>query len=170
MDVTDIERAAAAGKPMPKELRLSEQLLFLTLRELYHSFKSGAVSREQGSMEKKQIMKAYDQVLFEQNVLDEHLKIRRRIERELGSLHKNDCEACRRVARVFDGIDRRDIPESLTEALERNERLLELVRERSDRAAELRTQLDRIAWVLKDEKLPADAMIHKIKEVLDNEN
>lgn len=162
----DIEKLAATpGSEMPDGLNVGEQLLFLTLRELYSNFRAGAVNRERGHREKQRIMGAYQTIAFQQKLMDYHETLRKRLEHEVGSLHKCDCPTCRKVARVFDGIDRRDPPEDAVKLQEWNDKLRDLVAERSERAAELATQLDRVRWAL-DEDIPAEAMIEKIKEVV----
>lgn len=161
----DLERLAASGADMPDGLKTHEQLLFLTLRELYTNFKSGAVNRERGRREKQSIMQAYEQLKFENSLLEEHIRLRRRLEYEVGSLHLCGCETCRKVARVFDGIDRRDIPEDVKAVQETAEKLREMVRQRSERNAELRTTIDRVGWIIDGEGTDEDK-IAKIKEVI----
>ena len=161
----DIERLAASGAEIPEELTLPEQLLFLTLRELYRNFQSGAVNRERGRREKQRIMLAYNSLQADYEVMEHHRAIRRRLEREVGMLHKCDCETCRKFARVLDGIDRTDVPDDARELQEWNERLRDLVQERSERAGQLATQLDRVRWALEGD-LPAEDKLNKIKEVV----
>ena len=52
----NIERTAANGGELPDDLELPEQLLFLTLRELYSNYKAGAVERERAKREKQRIL------------------------------------------------------------------------------------------------------------------
>lgn len=163
----DLEKLAATpGAEMPDGLKIGEQLLFLTLRELYNNFRSGAVNRERGKREKQRIMVAYQTIEFQESLMDYHLKLRRRLEREIGSLHKCDCPTCRKVGRVFDGIDRNDPPEDVAELQTWNDKLRDLVKERSDRAAALATQLDQVRWAL-NEKIPPEEIIEKIRKVVE---
>ena len=161
----ELEKLAAAGAEMPDGYNLPEQLLFLTLRELYHNFRSGAVNRERGHREKQRIMVAYKSLKASYELMEYHQRLRGRLAKEVGMLHKCGCETCRKFARVLDGIDRTDIPDDIRELHEWNEKLRDLVRERSERAAELATQLDRVRWALEKE-LPAEDIIEKIKEVV----
>lgn len=162
----DIERLAATpGSEMPEGLKLAEQLLFLTLRELYNNFRNGVITRDQGSMEKARIMRAYKHVELEHEIAEHHKAIRKRLEYEVGSLYKCGCETCQKVARIMDGIDKKDLPESLEEVHQWNKKLRELVKERSDRAAELATQLDRVRWAL-EKDAPAEEILKNIKEVV----
>lgn len=161
----DIEKLAASGAEMPDGLKIGDQLLFLTLRELYRKFQSGAINRSQGHREKQRIMVAYQVVAAQQNLLEYHEKLRHRLERTVGSLHKCGCEHCRQMARVFDGIDRKDPPEDVAELQQWNDRLRDLVQERSERAAKLKTDLDRIGWII-DGSGTAEDKFMKIKEVI----
>lgn len=163
----DLEKLAATpGAEMPDGLSIGEQLLFLTLRELYNNFRSGAVNRERGKREKQRIMVAYQNIEFQEKLMDYHMQLRRRLEREIGSLHKCDCETCRKVGRVFDGIDRNDPPEDVAELQKWNDNLRDLVKQRSERAGQLATQLDQVRWVL-DEKLTPVEMVEKIRKVVE---
>lgn len=166
MELKDLEKLAATpSAEMPDGLKIGEQLLFLTLRELYNNFRSGAVNRERAKREKQRIMVAYQSIVFQQDLMDYHMKLRRRMEREIGSLHKCGCETCKHVARVFDGIDRNDPPEDVKELQMWNDKLRDLVKERSERAGQLATQLDQVRWAL-DEKVLPEAMIEKIRKVV----
>lgn len=162
----DLERLAATpGAELPDGLDLGEQLLFLTLRELYSNFRAGAVNRERAKREKQRIMVAYQGIEAEQRFMAEHTKLRNRLQREVGSLHKCGCETCRKVGRVFDGIDRNDPPDDVVELQKWNDKLRDLVKERSDRAAELATLLDRVRWAIEDGGT-AEERLKKIEEVV----
>lgn len=163
----DLEKLAATpGAEMPDGLKIGEQLLFLTLRELYNNFRSGAVNRERGKREKQRIMVAYQNIESQERLMDYHVQLRRRLEREVGSLHLCDCPTCRKVARVFDGIDRKDPPEDTEELQKLNDKLRDLVQERSERAGRLASQLDQVRWVL-NEKLAPVEMLGKIRKVVE---
>ena len=164
----ELEKLAASGAEMPDNLGLPEQLLFLTLRELYNNYKSGAVNRERGQREKKRIMLAYNGLKTDFAIVDYHMKLRRRLEHEVGTLYKCDCEHCRKFVRVLDGIERKDIPEDIAEVNAWNERLRELVKERSERAAELATIIDRVRWIIEAE-VDYEEQVKKIKEVVKKE-
>ena len=168
MDLLDLEKMAYAGSEMPDGLNTGEQMFFFAMRGLYHNHHIGAVNRERGHREKQRIMVAYQQVKFQYEMLDEQMKLRRRLELEIGSLHKCDCPTCRQVARVFDGIDRRDVPEDIKEVMDVNDKLREMSRQRSERNAELRTVIDRVGWVI-DGEGTAEDKIARIKEVIKHE-
>lgn len=161
----DIERAAASGSEMPDDLPMPDQLLFLTLRELYSNFRSGAVNRSRGAREKQRIMTAYNGLKMEQKVMDEHKAIRNRLETNIGSLHKCGCEHCQKMLLLLDGIDRRDISEDIVQLNDQNDKLRSLVKDCTDHAIELRNKLDRVKWALEGDK-PAEERLERIKEEL----
>lgn len=162
----DLEKLAASGAEMPEGLNTGEQLLFLTLRELYANFRSGAINREQGHREKQRVLDSYRQIKFEQSLFDEHLRLRRRLELEVGSLHKCGCEECRKIAKILDCIDRREIPEDVKQLQETIDKLRVMIRERSERAATYRTKLDSVGWIIDGEGTVEDKLT-RIKEVLE---
>lgn len=159
MDVQDLERIAATeGSELPNGLATHEQLLFLTLRELYQNYRSGAVNRERAKKEKNRIFVAYEGLKHDHKRVEHQLQIRRRLEREIGSLYTCGCANCRKVAMIFDGMDRRDIPEDIKEVHSWNEKLRELVKERSERAAHLATNLHMIQIVLNSNASPEEKL------------
>lgn len=165
MNVTELERIAAKGGEMPDDLRMHEQLLFLTLRTLYHSFRSGAVNKERGSREKQRIMQAYTALQMDQRVMDQHRAIRRRMENQIGNLYRCGCEHCLQLLKYLDGIDRRDIPEDVAELQTWNDKLRALVKQKSDRAADLSTIIGSVRRVL-DDDIPDTDKLTKIKEII----
>jgi hypothetical protein len=143
-----LERLAASDEEMPDGLALPEQLLFLTLRELYKNFRSVAVNRERGKREKSRILVAYRGLASEYAIVEQHLQIRKRLTKNIGDIYKCGCQNCKKLINIFNGIDRKDIPEDIKELHAWNERLRDLVKERSERNAELATLIDRVRWAL----------------------
>lgn len=159
MTSQEIERLAATeGSEMPNSLETHEQLLFLTLRELYQNYRSGGVNRERAKKEKNLIFVAFEKLKHDHQRVEQQLQIRRRIEREIGSLYTCGCDNCLRLALIFDGMDRRDIPEDIKELHEWNEKLRALVKERSERAAHLSTNLKMIQVVLDSDASPEEKL------------
>lgn len=162
VETEQLERLAASDEEMPDGLAMPEQLLFLTLRELYKNFRSGTVNRERAKREKSRIIVAYQGLTSEYAVVEQHLSIRKRLTKNIGDIYKCGCQNCRKLINVFNGVDRRDIPEDVKELNARNERLVELVKERSDRNAELATVIDRVRWALeKDDYERAKELVKK---------
>ena len=156
----NIERTAANGGELPDDLELPEQLLFLTLRELYSNYKAGAVERERAKREKQRILSAYRALKISYEITNEHEKIRKRLEQNMVELHNCDCPHCRKLLRIFHGVERKDIPEDIKTLHEHNEKLRELVKERSERAGYLATVIDKIKWALEDNN------VERAKEII----
>lgn len=148
MTTAEIERLAANGEEVPGDLGMAEILLFLTLRELYSNYNKGVVNRERASREKQRILTAYNGVKQNCDIAEKQLKIKRRLEQNIGELHTCGCPHCKKLIDIFTGIDRKDIPDDIKEVNARNERLTDLVKERSERNAELATIIDRVRWAL----------------------
>ena len=164
MTTDELERLAATDVEMPEGLAMPEQLLFLTLRELYSNFRSGAVNRERAKREKSRIYVAYQILKNEYRTTEQHLEIRKRLTHNIGELYQCGCENCRKLLNIFVGVDRQDIPQDAKELHAQNERLREMVKERSERNAELATTIDRVRWVLDSEN-----PLEKIKDIVRKE-
>lgn len=54
-EVSALELAAMRGEPMPGGLSLVDQTFFQGLARIYQRYRSGVITREQGSAEKKQM-------------------------------------------------------------------------------------------------------------------
>ena len=140
-----IERLAASGADMPEDLPMQDQLLFLTFRLLYQNYNSGAVNKERAKREKQLILKSYD--LLGHNIY---------------KLRNCGCDNCKKLLDMFDGLERYDIPADLVKA---NDRLRELVKERSERNAQLVTLIDGAKRALERND------IERVREILnDNRN
>lgn len=148
MTTEELERLAASNNEMPDGLALPEQLLYLTLRTLYQNFHSGALNKERAKREKSRINVAYQNLKNEYKIVEQHLEIRKRLTHTIGEIYSCGCPNCKKLLNVFTGIDREDIPTDIKEVNALNKRLRELVKERSDRNAELATTIDRVRWAL----------------------
>ena len=148
MTTEEIERLAATDAEMPERLTMPEQLLFLTLRELYSNFRSGAVNRERAKREKSRIYVAYQSLINEYKATEQHWAIKKRLSHNISELYQCGCPNCKRLLNIFVGVDRQDIPQDIKQVNALNERLREMVKERSERNAELATKLDCVRWAL----------------------
>lgn len=161
MTPDEIERIAASENPeMPDGLELPEQLLLLTLNTLYHNYRIGAVNRDRAKREKSRILVAYKDLQGEYKITKQHEAIRKRLGNNIGTLYKCGCEHCRNLLNIFMGVDRTDIPEDVIKLNECNERLRDLVQERSERNAELATMIDMVRMALEKND------IERVKEIV----
>ena len=94
--------------------------------------------------------------------MQRHKDTERRLSHQIGELHRCGCENCKTLLDIFTGIDRRDIPEDIREVHARNERLVELVKERSDRNVELSMIIDRVRWALEKND------IERVREIVND--
>ena len=165
MTPEEIERLAAADDEMPDDLSMPEQLLFLTLQTLYTNYRSGAVNKSRAKREKSRIYVAYGKLSEEYEIVERTVDMRRRLSKHIGELYKCGCPSCCKLINIFVGVDKTDIPEDVKELYAWNEKLRELVKERSERNAELATTIDRVRWALEK------GDIERVKEIVnDNRN
>ena len=148
MTTEELERLAATDSEMPEGLSMPDELLFLTLRTLYQNFHSGAVNRDRAKREKSRIYAAYEILKSDYAVVEHHLDIRKRLTHNISEIFGSDCPHCKKLVRIFTGVERNDIPQDAKELHAQNERLVELVKERSERNAELAMVIDRVRWAL----------------------
>lgn len=161
----ELEKIASEGGELPDGVSLPEQLLFLTLRELYSNFRNGTVNRERAKREKQRIMVAYGQLSNSYKVVEQHQAINKRLQKYIGEIYKCDCPNCRKLINIFIGIDRQDIPEDAKILHAQNEKLRDMVQERSERNAVLATTIDRVRWALEK------GDVERAKEIVnDNRN
>lgn len=57
----NFEQIAMRGEPLPDGLTQSESLYFLSLRNLYALYKSGQISKDNASAEKRMLVKTFDE-------------------------------------------------------------------------------------------------------------
>lgn len=160
MSADELERLAAADSEMPDGLSMPEQLFYLTMRTLYQNFHSGAVNRDRAKREKSRILVAYGNLQSSYKITKQNEEIHKRLQKNMSELYKCGCENCRKLLNIFVGVDRTDIPEDVKKLHECNERLRDLVKERSERNAELATVIDRVRWALEKND------IEKAKEIV----
>lgn len=160
MTPEELERLAATDGDVPDNLELPEQLLFLTLLIYYSNYHNGVVNKERAKREKSRILVAYQKLLADYKITEQNKEITKRLSHHIGDLYKCGCPSCRKLINIFTGVDRQDIPEDIKEIHALNERLRDLVKERSDRNAELATTIDRIRWALEK------GDIERVKEIV----
>ena len=60
-----IERAAAANKPAPKDLRPPEAMLYYMLLGIYAAYQAGKINKEQGHQKKTEVYEVYNRMATE---------------------------------------------------------------------------------------------------------
>lgn len=105
------ERMAANGEPIPDKLSSEDQLLFLSLRMLYHQVKTGLITRAAASAEKKKLVaeieKRKRQAKFGQKCQDWSVQMFKASEGAM-SRYRLDrtLENADRLVMVLDGLER----------------------------------------------------------------
>ena len=105
MSTDELERLAVSCSEMPENLNVAEQLLFLSLRQLYAIYRTRKITRDIAKREKTKIYKQ-----FETNSLDlrcwESAMERTRKLAVLSPELKNGCELCKKYSRILGGIEK----------------------------------------------------------------
>lgn len=109
------ENAAIHGDPMPSGLSLADQMAYTALRQIYHSYRTKAISREMAASEKVQLRRSYEKALEEQFFADKltrhHVRVLKDSEAAKAVCRKNPTpENARRLCDVLDGLERMEAP------------------------------------------------------------
>lgn len=103
MTPDQIERSAMHNDALPAGLNQPEQLLYMSFRCLYASFRAGTINREQAQSEKRELLQEY----YKSARLWEMYRNTCRVRVELGGMSKEveqgDCERCKKIMRILDG-------------------------------------------------------------------
>nr|DAI95736.1 MAG TPA: hypothetical protein [Caudoviricetes sp.] len=101
-----IERSAMHNDSLPSGLTQPEQLLYMSFRCLYTSYRAGTITREQAQSEKRELLSEYDKAMR----LHEIFKNTCRAQVKLGGMSKEveqgDCDRCKKIMRILDGRER----------------------------------------------------------------
>lgn len=105
------ERQAMNGDPVPHGLSQVDQLFYLQLRALYYQYRSGWITRDRGTEDKKRLFSEYQKRLdsekFRDDLTNWHVALRKRIEAAHAEYRKNPCEeTAKKLSLAIDGISR----------------------------------------------------------------
>lgn len=102
MDLLEIERTAMHSEPLPSSLNQAEQLIFLSFRCLYQSYRAGTITREQAQNEKRELLKSFSETSRWIEIYQDtcHMRV------ELGCVAKdmavNGCPICNKAIEIID--------------------------------------------------------------------
>ena len=99
----ELEKKAMHHEDMPQGLTQSEQLFYLSMVKLYELFNSHTYDRERAKTAKQELISAYQNNAFAENLLNYHAKIRNRYSPVMTEAEKNGCPICKKIVRIFDG-------------------------------------------------------------------
>lgn len=105
MSTEDLEKLAAKGSEMPDKLNAAEQLLFLSLRQLYAIYQIGKIPRDIAKIEKTRIYKEYEQNALNLKCWMKGLEKDRKLQRMTQEIKACDCEICIKYLRILEGIE-----------------------------------------------------------------
>jgi hypothetical protein len=107
MTVDEIEHAARTGNTLlPDELTSPRQMLFLSFRALYQSFRAGMITRDQAHQEKLKLLKTYGDAERDWKIYQETTQMRNRLSSYLVDINKGDDEEAKKAVRIFDFRER----------------------------------------------------------------
>lgn len=104
MSTTEIEKLAAQGAEMPNSLNGAEQLLFLSLRQLYALFRSGKIKKDIAKIEKTKILREYDKYSLYFRAWDEARRRETEMSKLLHKMKETECDVCKEFFRIHSGI------------------------------------------------------------------
>lgn len=112
MTTEEIERAALSNIELPNALNSVEQLLFLSLRQIYLTYKDHAINGEQASIEKSKVLKSYKdmvQILQSRDIYLIQMQRWNKAEKFMPELEKANTEGCptceraKMIIKILDG-------------------------------------------------------------------
>ena len=106
MTPVDIERSAMHNDSLPAGLTQSEQLLFLSFRCLYASFRAGTISREQAQSEKRELLRSFEEAARWREIYQDTCRVRVALGGMSKEVESGDCERCKKIMRILDGRER----------------------------------------------------------------
>ena len=106
MTAAEIDEIARHGQPMPDNMRLTEILLYQSLRLLYRSYKLKIVSKEQAKSEKARIIQQFGVQNLWERTDAESAERWHKYQVVQSEAEKHGCEICRRIVRILDGREK----------------------------------------------------------------
>lgn len=103
MTTENIERLAMRNDLLPSSLNQAEQLLFLSFRCLYQSYRSGTITREQAQAEKHELIRAFEDAQRWIKIYHDTGKMRVELAGYSKEVESGTCERCKKLMRIFDG-------------------------------------------------------------------
>lgn len=103
MTVDEICELAKRSSPMPADMLLSEQGLYLALRNIYDSYRRGIIDDKQGKREKLNVIKQYENLKLGERIYLRQAKMSVELGKLLAKANKEGCELCKTMVKVIDG-------------------------------------------------------------------
>lgn len=106
-EIKNIEVLAYQNNEMPENLDIAEQMLFLSLRVLYQSYRNGIITDKVAKRVKASILKSYEKYKLWNDIAKETAGMRNRLGNYLIDINKNGCEKCKKAVAIFTFMDRK---------------------------------------------------------------
>jgi hypothetical protein len=104
MNLNELELKAKRFDEMPDGLTQPEQLLFITLRHLYQSYKNRQIDIEQAKREKVRLVNEFATANIAYHADTEMIRRLNNCGTLLSEANKNGCETCKKMAKLITGI------------------------------------------------------------------
>lgn len=105
MPTLDYELTAMHGDPMPPGLTFPDQLMFQALSLLYARYRAKTITREQASVEKKQLLREHEAFVYHWKLGDHYVEVINRTEAARTAYRKNrTIENADKLLQAIDGV------------------------------------------------------------------
>lgn len=105
MSTDELEKLAASFAEMPDGLNAAEQLLYLSLRQLYAIYRTRKITRDIAKREKTKIYKQYEINSLNLKCWESAMERTRKLA-VLSPELKNGCDLCKKYSRILGGIEK----------------------------------------------------------------
>lgn len=103
--VLDYERSAMQNAPMPPGLTFPDQLMYQSLALLYARYRLKLISREQASVEKKQLLREHEAFSYRWSLGDHYAEVIKRTEAARTAYRKDrTLENADKLLAAIDGV------------------------------------------------------------------
>lgn len=103
MTPEQIERAAMHNDSLPTGLTQPEQLLYMSFRCLYASYRAGTITREQAQSEKHELLSEYNKTMRLYGIFQDTCALQVKLGGMSKEVEQGDCERCKKIMRILDG-------------------------------------------------------------------
>lgn len=102
MTSEQIEKTAMHNNALPAGLTQPEQLLFLSFRCLYSSYRAGTITREQAQSEKHELLSEYNKAMRLYGIFQDTCRAQVKLGGISKEVESGDCERCKKIMRILD--------------------------------------------------------------------
>ena len=105
MSTDELEKLAASFAEMPDGLNAAEQLLYLSLRQLYAIYRTRKITRDIAKREKTKIYKQFETNSLDLRCWESAMEKSRKLA-ILSPELKNGCDLCKKYDRILGGLEK----------------------------------------------------------------